>query len=164
MPSTYTPIQTYTLASTQADVTFTSISGTYTDLVLVVTPTTTSANSSIFMQFNADTGTNYSVTYIYGSGSVADSDRITSANQGSIAFSSDNTTPFTIKASIQNYSNSTTNKTYLSRSSAASSTSGDLTYVGLWRSTAAITAIKLYPNTGSFTSGSVFTLYGIKAA
>jgi hypothetical protein len=164
MPSTYTPIATTTLASTQADVTFTSISGTYTDLVLVVTPTTTAANSSIFMQFNSDTGTNYSNTYVFGSGSSAGSGRASSANETSIAFSSVNTTPYTIKASIQNYSNTTTNKTYLSRSSAASSTSGDITYVGLWRSTAAITAIKLYPNTGSFTSGSTFTLYAIKAA
>lgn len=164
MPSTYTPIATYTASGTVSDYTFTSIVGTYTDLVLVVTPTTTAANSSIFVQFNSDTGSNYSATYIYGSGSTAGSGRITSANAGSIAFSSDNTTPYTIKTSIQNYSNSTTNKTYLSRSSAASSTSGDLTYVGLWRSTSAITAIKLYPNTGSFTSGSVFTLYGIKAA
>jgi hypothetical protein len=164
MPSTYTPIATYTASGTVSDYTFTSISGTYTDLVLVVTPTTTDANSSIFMQFNSDTGSNYSNTYVYGSGSTAGSGRITSANAASIAFSSDNTTPYTIKASIQNYSNATTNKTFLSRSSAASSTSGDLTYVGLWRSTAAITTIKLYPNTGSFTSGSVFTLYGIKAA
>ena len=164
MPSTYTPIATYTASGTISDYTFTSISGTYTDLILVVNPTTTAANSSIFVQFNSDTGSNYSATYVYGSGSAAGSGNISSANAGSIAFSSDNTTPYTIKTSIQNYSNSTTNKTYLSRSSAASSTSGDLTYVGLWRSTAAITAIKLYPNTGSFTSGSTFTLYGIKAA
>ena len=34
--STYTPIATTTLGSAQADVTFSSISGSYTDLVLII--------------------------------------------------------------------------------------------------------------------------------
>ena len=35
---------------------------------------------------------------------------------------------------------------------------------GSWRSTSAITSIKLYPDTGSFNTYSHFALYGIKGA
>jgi hypothetical protein len=36
--------------------------------------------------------------------------------------------------------------------------------VSLWRSTAAISSVLIVPETGSFSTGSTFTLYGIKAA
>ena len=61
-----------------------------------------------------------------------------------------------------NYSNATTYKTAISRF-------GSSTYVvataGQWRSTSAITTVSLKAGTsGTFTSGSTFTLYGIQAA
>jgi hypothetical protein len=59
-----------------------------------------------------------------------------------------------------NYSNSTTYKTILGRSNAA--TSGTSAAVGLWRSTSAINSIEI--GTVSFTAGSTFSLYGIAAA
>jgi hypothetical protein len=62
---------------------------------------------------------------------------------------------------IQNYSNSTTYKTVLARSNNAA-TGTDAT-VALWRSTSAITSIDYYLNSGSWATGSTFTLYGIKA-
>ena len=62
-----------------------------------------------------------------------------------------------------NYANTTTFKTNVSRSSAA--TVDVILYAGLYRSTAAITSITLVlSGSQSFTSGSTFTLYGIKAA
>ena len=60
---------------------------------------------------------------------------------------------------IQNYSNSTTYKTALGRSAQQS-----VATVGLWRSTSAITAVKIYPASGNFDTGSIFTIYGIAAA
>jgi hypothetical protein len=36
--------------------------------------------------------------------------------------------------------------------------------VGLWRGTAAINSITIYPAGGNFASGSTLTLYGITAA
>jgi hypothetical protein len=64
---------------------------------------------------------------------------------------------------IQNYSNSTTNKTWLSRSNIPADFAGLV--VGLWRATpAAITTIQFLTTTAdTFTSGTTFTLYGIKA-
>jgi hypothetical protein len=71
---------------------------------------------------------------------------------------------------IQNYSNSTTYKTWLSRANRASSAldyQGTDAVVGLWRSTAAITSITVKNRRGgvdyNFASGSNFKLYGIQA-
>jgi hypothetical protein len=67
---------------------------------------------------------------------------------------------------IENYSNSTTYKTTLSRINNAGGTTGvgAEANVGLWRSTAAITSITIGGQTGNLSTGSTFTLYGIKGA
>jgi hypothetical protein len=143
MPTTYEPIATTTLGSDTANVTFSTISGSYTDLILVLSAKGSVNDRSVLLQFNSDTGSNYSATYVFGSGSSASSGRYTIMN-------------------IQNYSNSTTYKTLVGRESVASI--GVDAVVGLWRSTNAITTIKLLLNEGNFKSGSTFTLYGIKAA
>jgi len=159
MPSTYTPIATTTLGSSQATVTFSSFSG-YTDLILVAAGTC-SAGSYFTLRFNSDTGTNYSVTELAGDGSNASSSRITSANYMYIG--AIRTTQTNIITQIQNYSNSTTNKTVLSRTNQAGTETKAV--VGLWRSTSAITSMDI--GTGganTFQTGTTFTLYGIKAA
>ena len=67
MTSTYEKIASTTLGSAAADITFSTISGTYTDLVLVLgSLTTASASQRIRMQLNSDTGTTYSNTDLYG--------------------------------------------------------------------------------------------------
>jgi hypothetical protein len=58
-----------------------------------------------------------------------------------------------------NYSNTTTYKTILSRSNRAEQATE--AFVGLWRNSAAITSISIASAT--FTTNSIFTLYGIKA-
>jgi hypothetical protein len=67
-------------------------------------------------------------------------------------------------ANIQNYSNATTYKTVVSRGGAANTGMIVIAYVGLWRSTAAITTITLFSDTGNLATGSTFSLYGITAA
>lgn len=164
MPATYENIATTTLGSSQATVSFTSIPGTYTDLVLITNTASQLASGSehILCQFNSDTGTNYSATYLYGTGSSAASGRNSNTN-GAFIGRHEQTELGTGITHIQNYSNTTTNKTVLSRGGLA----GQITiaYVSLWRNTAAITSIDLSPFNGtSFDAGSSFTLYGIKAA
>lgn len=161
MSKTYDPIATTTLASNQASVTFNSLAG-YTDLFIVSFFRATSAGGNFKIEFNGDTGTNYSDTSIYGNGSTAFSGRGTNRN-AIIIGQSDSTQYLTNLCNVMNYANSTTNKTTLSRSSDNGnlySSAGAI--VGLWRSTAAITSIKLYAD-GNLQSGSVFTVYGIKA-
>lgn len=163
MPATYEPIATTTLTSAQANVTFSSIVGTYTDLVLIVSGTVATL-SQISLQFNADTASNYSVTSLYGSGSAAGSAR--NSNQvemvGGFGFF-DTTVISTSIIQIMNYANTTTNKTLIGRGN--SSNNYVHAGVGLWRQTSAITSIKVFVNAGyNWSSGTTFTLYGIKAA
>jgi hypothetical protein len=159
MPSTYDKIATYTIPSAATTYTFTSIPGTYTDLVLISNGTASSA-ADIYLQFNSDTGSNYSRTYLFGDGTSASSGR--SSSQTNLAINYFQTTQSNNICQINNYSNSTTYKTAIARGNNSGFT---IAYVGLWRSTAAITSITLTASGGfTMSTGSTFTLYGIKAA
>ncbi len=160
--STYSTIATTTLGSSASSYTFNSISGSYTDLVLVISAKNSTYNSSSGeVRFNSDSGSNYSYTEISGNGTTASSSR--TANSTSLqCFRTDINNFGTSIINIQNYSNSTTNKTTISR---ASMENGVRAFAGLWRSTSAITSITVLPEGGTtFSTGSVFTLYGISAA
>ena len=162
--ATYEPISTTTLTGTQANISFSSL-GSYTDLILVCNPINTSAGSDIGLQFNSDTGNNYSATWVNGNGTSAVSSSIASYSYTPVLQPvSGQSTVYSGQAIIQimNYRNSTTYKSVLTRyDDAAKSTGAE---IGLWRSTAAITSLLMKPGTGSFASGSTFTIYGILAA
>ena len=163
--STYTPIATTTVSGgSTSEVEFASISGSYTDLIIVGN-LGAATNSYTSARFNSDTGSNYSNTELYGNGSSAGSDRNSNKSIADFAFNVQNQSGVNgnFIAQIMNYSNSTTYKTVLNRGSQASS--DVIAQVGLWRSTAAITSVTLL-NSGAvnFSSNSTFTLYGIAAA
>ena len=158
MTATYDCIATTTLGSAAASVSFSSITGSFTDLVVVISATQGSFDNT-GLRFNDDTGSNYSKTLIYGTGSTAASARDTSSSSMRIMIAG--TTVSSTVWHIMNYSNTTTYKTALCRSDIASDqTRGG---VGLWRSTSAITKLTFLAESGNFASGSTFTLYGIKA-
>lgn len=167
MPATYEPIATTTLGSATSTISFTSISGSYTDLVLVFAYKSNSTNQpTLRLTFNGST-TGYSGTQLTGNGSSAASYRNTSASFISIARVVGTPTTSggtaTVVINFMNYSNTTTYKTVLARPSAAES--GVEADVGLWQNTAAITQIDITTATSNdFASGSMVTLYGIKAA
>lgn len=160
MAVTYSQIATQTLGSAASSVTFSSIPGTYTDLRIVYA-STASSDAGNYLRFNSDSGSNYSRTNLYGNGSSAGSDRQSNVTgiYGPFTMSSNVTTNF---IDVMNYSNTTTNKTVLVRAGAANNST--LATVGLWRSTSAITSIVITCDGANFASGSIFSLYGIKAA
>ena len=163
--NTYVAIATQTLGSAAASVTFSSISGSYTDLVIVYSAKSASSTRDMCMTFNSDTATNYSATILSGNGSTATSIRSTSESFIYLdTNAANNSTIFNAAiVNIQNYSNSTTYKTILCRSNNADL--GVDATVGLWRSTAAITSINLTLGGGiNLATGSTFSLYGIAAA
>ena len=161
MPSTYEPIATTTLGSAASSVTFSSISGSYTDLILIATPIYSTSAASV-LTLNSDTGSNYSGTWVYGTGAAAGSFRVSNSTFTMNYFNNGSSdTPNQI-INLQNYSNTTTYKTVLIRNN--NSAQGTDAVVGLWRSTAAISTIKIQTSTGNYNTGSTFTLYGIKAA
>ena len=165
---TYEPIATTTLGSNQASYTFSSISGSYTDLVLVCQVQQVTDGEDFAMQFNSDTGTNYSRVFLCGNGSDVTSGLDTSVSR--IRLDHHATPPTATSFSeniiqIQNYSNTTTYKTALARAGSLSTYAGSAAIVGMWRSTAAITSITVFcTNSSNMKTGSTFTLYGIAAA
>jgi hypothetical protein len=160
MPLTYTPIATQTLSSATATVTFSSIPATYTDLVLIVSASNPTNDSGLQVRFNGDSATNYSDTSVYGNGTSALSFRTTS--QTAMFIGRTDTGISTNIANIQNYSNTTTNKTVISRGNDSALA---IATVGLWRSTAAINSVVVLDQNGrNFGIGSTFSLYGILAA
>jgi hypothetical protein len=160
--STYTPIFSQTLSSTVSSVTFNGIPQYYTDLVLVCWSKVSNVNDALTMQFNEDSSTNYSYTQLIGSGTVSASNN--AVNQTYARFGNNLQTDGALtKADIQNYANSTTFKTMLSRSGSAVD-GGTVAFTNLWRNTDPIVSIKLACESGgNFTSGSTFNLYGIVA-
>jgi hypothetical protein len=165
--NTYVALDKATVTTATPSITFTGISGAYTDLVVVAANlVATSGNPNVGLTFNGDTASNYSATILEGTGSVARSVRKTSTT---LIVEGDNvslggTNPSTIIYNIMNYSNTTTYKTALLRNSELSTTyPGTGATVGLWRSTAAITSVTLTIGSGNFAVGSTFSLYGIKS-
>jgi hypothetical protein len=165
MASTYEPIATTTLGTAASSVTFSSITGTYTDLVLIVNGAIASGAQDIWVQVNGDTASNYSRTNLYGTGSAAGSTRLSAQTKYAMndAAALDTGYQFNSIMQFMNYSNTTTYKTMLERANNAAR--GTDAGVHLWRSTAAITSILVYNSGGTnYVVGSTFTLYGIKAA
>jgi len=165
--NTYVALDKITVGSAVASVTFSSIPSGYTDLVIIGNLGTTSGSANIAMQVgngSIDTGSNYSFTNVNGDGSSAASSRASNQAQIYIDYSAYPTTTLTSTYiwQVQNYSNTTTNKTVLGRSNTASR--GTNATVGLWRSTSAINTIKLDTQSTTFLSGSTFSLYGISNA
>ena len=164
--NTYVALDKVTVGTATPSVTInmgSTISSAYTDLVIVVDSAVTTALASSFVQFNGDTGSNYSSTWIYGDGSSATSTRYSSATAMRCFLAPATASGRrTMILNVQNYSNSTTYKTVIGRNGNASDVAGAFT--GLWRSTAAITSITFTNGGGyNFDAGSTFSLYGIKA-
>jgi len=158
MPTpTYTPLANITLGSAAASVTFSSITS-YRDYILVCNGTSASG-SNWSIRLNADTGSNYSAVYMYGSGSTAGSgtEATTSALGGGVGTSISQSV-----FQIMDGSASDKHKTILNRTDKAD----DATYawVNRWANTAAVTSIQVRcANGANFSTGSTFALYGVAA-
>lgn len=161
--NTYVALDKVTVGSSVGSVTInmgSTISQAYTDLVLVIDGTVGS-NCGVQLRFNGDSGSNYSYTRMTGDGSSASSDRSSNATFMELGYYVSTARNMNI-LNIMNYSNSTTFKTVLNRASAQTVNIGAQAYVELWRSTAAITSVTINAS-GNFSSGTTFSLYGIKA-
>jgi hypothetical protein len=162
MAATYEPIATQTLGSDTADITFTSIPSTYTDLRLV---TTILGTGELRLQFNGDTSTNYSYTFIAGDGSSATSSYNVNYSYITPTYSGNSTTiPELYTADIFSYAGSTYKTSLLTEQADKNGSGAVSRTVALWRSTSAINSIKIYPSSTTLRVGTTATLYGIKAA
>jgi hypothetical protein len=168
-------IQTITVGTPVASITFTSIPATYTHLQIrfsCQTSNTTNSglgNDRLNGYFNADeTATNYYSHYLIGNGSASSAAEQVAKWAGNGTRNSmlgwgtgvidildyANTNKFKTTRAIEGFNNNDTNASYNS----ARLTSG------LWRNTAAITSIKIAPEAAvNFKQYSSFALYGVKA-
>ena len=154
-----------------ATISFSSIPSTYKDLQVraLIRGTASASAISANMQFNSDTGSNYSYHELYGNG--------TSAQAGGAAtqtrfFLHGNAPGATALASsfgvavmdILDYAN--TNKYKTARCLNGMDVNGSGGYIlfdsGSWQNTNAITSIQITPSSGNFAQHSSFALYGIK--
>ena len=162
MPNTSTEvaIATTTLGSAAGDITFSSISSAYTDLRVVLV--NKGATGGCRLQFNSDTGSNYSTTNLSGDGTNVASARTINNDRISLDYwGMSATIPSIYTVDIFSYAGSTY-KTVLGTAAEDYNGSGSTSArVGLWRSTSAITTIKLFTLATAFQAGTTATLYGI---
>lgn len=169
MAVTYEPIASQTLGANAASVTFDNLPATWTDLRIVTRARTTSTGpTTLKLVLNSDTGTTYSQTRLSGSGTSAASDREANLNFLQVSY-----VPLTSGGlstgilDVMSYGNTNVFKTVLGLWDSQENTSGNqyaLRLVQLWRSTSAITSLTFSMFAGNISSGSTFSLYGIKAA
>ena len=161
--SSYESIASVTVGSGgSANVEFTSIPADYTHLQIRGIGLITSAGGFTF-QFNTDTGSNYSWHQLYGQGSIAQSNSGANQTFMYMAYGSGSTTaPNAFVTDILDYKNTNKYKTIRSLSGNDLNGSGGVQFwSGNWRSTSAITSIKV---TASFNQYSQLALYGIKGS
>jgi len=162
MATALTPLANLTLGSAASTVTFSSISSSYRDLVLIGN-FSLSANNYPWFHFNGDTGGNYSYVELGISGAPS-----STTGNGVTNIYFDNFTGFTSNAQFQmhilDYSATDKHKTGLLRA-------GDpgvgqtLATAFRYASTSALSSITLTAgfSTTKFAVGSTFALYGVSA-
>lgn len=162
------------LAAPAASVTFSGISGAYTNLLLVFCCASSDAalTDSVELQLNSDAGAHYDYTYTTTTGSsVAGGGPVTATTFAyvgeAVGASSVASTATSGEIRIDGYAGVTFNKNVIADSMLNyNGTPGALREAhaySQWRSTAVVTAIKLFLASGdNFITGSVFTLYGLQ--
>ena len=171
MATTYEAIATVTVGSGgAANIEFTSIPGTYTDLVVKLSARDSASDTraGLDVDFNSST-TSYSSRRLRGVDTVVSSGSTTTYPNFAGTTSADTATANTFgnyELYIPNYTSSnfkSASLDYVSENN--SSTDYDLgIFAILWSNTSAITSIKIYnrDSTGTFKQYSTATLYGIK--
>lgn len=174
MASTYVPIATTTLGSDATSITLSSISQSYTDLILIANISGYYASATYIEcgiqvgNGSIDTGNNYSNTMVDSDTPSSRQSNYNYARFWASALPTSNGTYNPVIIHFQDYSNTTTFKTILTRHNAIQATN-DVTTVGasasLWRSTSAINTISISNKNGTnLYAGTTITIYGIKAA
>ncbi len=168
MPATYTLIASNTLSTSAASVTFSSIPGTYTDLLVRITARSSSSVTDFSLALKPNgSSSNDSSTWLSGNGSTASSSRSTADfNMGRASGNSATANTFgSIELYIPNYTVSANKPMSAFGAAETNATAVQMrTNAMLWSNTAAITSLEITTDgVGDFVSGSSFFLYGIKA-
>jgi len=171
----FTKISGTVLGSPATDITFSSISGGFSQLCLVVMGRCSDAvlNELLMCQFNGDTGFNYDYQYLQATGNTTSGTNFAAELQSQAAiglFPGANATVGLAGSTtvwFPFYAGTTFWKTFNGTgmaewNHALSSSQAVVPVSGMWASTAAITSIKVFPADGSnLLAGSGAVLYGV---
>jgi len=176
MANTFELISSSTATGSVANFDFTSIPGTFTDLVLKVSGRSTAAFTRRAMRItinNSTTANDYADRYLLGSGAAASSGADATGTQSYIvgwdlpAASATANTFANIEIYIPNYASTTTYKS-LSIDGVGEDNISSAVYMGLvagiYNQNTAITRVTVTPDSGSFVIYSSAYLYGVKNA
>ena len=168
MANTFDKITTVTVgAGGAANIDFTSIPQTYIDLKLVYSIRTSYAGlvEQINFSFNTLT-TNFSSTYLFGSGTTASSSTLARWAGNANAATSTANVFSNGELYIPNYTSANNKAHSVDFVTEHNSTDANTGFIGgLWSNTAAITGITMTPNNGgTIVQYSTATLYGIKSS
>jgi hypothetical protein len=167
--SSFVLLETVTLTSAQASVEFANLNtkygSTYQHLQIRMAARCGAA-ANLKIQYNGDTAGNYSFHYLEGTGSSVISGGGTSASSGDLGVAVAESNVFSgFIVDILDAFETTKNKT--GRSFYGAATAGSK-WMGImshnWRSTSAVTSIKLAAGAQSFQSGSRIAIYGLKGS
>ena len=151
-------------AGNASEIVFSSIPSTYTHLQIRCIARNTTTSGNLRVTFNSDTGTNYSAHQLYADGAST-----ASYSGTSVAYIEMGNMPSTANIfsahiiDILDYANTNKFKTTKMLHGYDTNGAGLLQYFsGNWRSTSAISTIRLYPQSNDLAQYSSFQLYGIK--
>jgi hypothetical protein len=166
-------LETTTLTTSASSVTFSGL-GAYSDykhlqvrVIAGIDNTSTSLLDSA-LQFNGDTGSNYSHHFLFGNGSAVSSSALTSQVRILLGNSAAGDSPTSslyaaTVLDILDFSSNSKNTTTRAFSGGVSSEKDVRLTSGLWQDTNPITSVLLSATAvGGYASGSRFSLYGVK--
>jgi hypothetical protein len=146
------------------DITFSSIPANYTHLQIRGVARNTTGTTTVRLQFNTDTAANYSYHEFYADGTSAGAAAVVNASFIYIGAQIATANCFSPQIiDILDYTNTNKFKSIKNLNGYENNSAGAVAInSGNWRSTSAITSIKIYPAANSFAQYSTFALYGIK--
>jgi hypothetical protein len=161
--NSYESIATLTGNGSSGSVTFSSIPSTFKHLQLRVFANVSSIDYS-HIRFNGDSGNNYFAHDLFGNGNSAGAQAFTSQNNVVGTYTPQASSIFNAAVfDILDYQNTNKNKTVRFLSGYDANGSGFVFFgSGAWNNTSAVSSLTYYMDSGTFSTGSSFALYGIK--
>jgi hypothetical protein len=166
----YDPAATFLIqrinGSGVSSVTFSSIPQTYSSLQIRMNWLASVSGNGLLLEINGSSSGIYDNHWLRGNGSAASASYSINTSFNflpTIINGSSTTYPTGSIVDIHNYTSTTQNKTIRSFGGVDLNGSGEVVLAsGLWRNTSAITSLRIYMSSGTFSSGSTFALYGMK--
>lgn len=157
-----TLLSTTTLSG--SSVTVSSISGSYTDLKIVIKNAYNSGDSDLYFRLNGDTGSNYQYVFINSNGSSAGqwaSSSNTGVQMGFVSGSTGYNQKTAAVLNIPRYTDTSNISVISSLGAYAFGNYWNAQGYIKYNASAAITSFTLYPSGGTFSGGTIY-IYGVK--